>query len=263
MGLRTTPETYPWSFVGTPGVFTLSDTRMAGHGFLYVKTKTEFPHVIKACIFDLDGVIVDTAHFHYLAWKRLANELGHDLTDSENERLKGVSRMQSLDIVLELAGVSLNLEHREILANKKNIWFNDYVQQMTPMAIFPGVRDLMSVMRSHGLKIGLASSSKNARTVLRLLEIQDEFDAVVDGNMIRYTKPDPEIFLRAADILNVEPAACVVIEDAYAGVEAALAAGMKCIGIGSRETLSEAHVVCGKTSDIRLSTILDLQEVGN
>lgn len=219
--------------------------------------------MIKACIFDLDGVIVDTAHFHYLAWKRLANELGHTLTESENELLKGVSRMDSLEIVLDLAGVSLNPEHKEILANKKNGWFNEYVQQMTPADIFPGVRQLIATMRSQGLMIGLASSSKNAKTVLRLLDVQHEFDAIVDGNMIESTKPHPEIFLRVAALLGVEPGACVVIEDAEAGVEAALAAGMKCIGIGSPLTLKKAHLVFPRTADIKLSTIRNLETVDN
>ena len=261
MGQRTSPETCPWSFINSPEVVTLPDTRVVDHGFLYNRIKTRFRDVIKACIFDLDGVIVDTAYFHYLAWKRLANELGHNLTEVENERLKGVSRMQSLDIVLDLAGVSLNSEHKEILANKKNTWFNDYVQQMTPDAIFPGVRDLMQTLKSEGLQVGLASSSKNARTVLRLLEVQHEFDAIVDGNMIERTKPDPEIFLRAAALLGVDPSECVVIEDAEAGVDAAIAAGMKCIGIGSPLTLNNAHIVFARTADIKLSAIRELETV--
>lgn len=128
--------------------------------------------MIRACIFDLDGVIVDTAHYHYLAWKRLAHELGYDLTEADNERLKGVSRIQSLEIVLELAGISLNADHRTILANKKNVWFNEYVAQMTPEEIFPGVLPLIRSLKADGMKVGLASSSKNARTVLQLLQIE-------------------------------------------------------------------------------------------
>ena len=217
--------------------------------------------MIKACIFDLDGVIVDTAHYHYLAWKRLANELGHDLTESENERLKGVSRMQSLDIVLELAGISLNAPHREILANKKNSWFNEYILQMTPQEIFPGVLQLIRLLKSGGVRIGLASSSKNARTVLRLLGIENEFDTIVDGNMIRNTKPHPEIFLMTAQNLGVHPADCVVIEDAEAGVAAARAAGMKCIGVGSAAVLQEANIVYSNTSDIKLSTFKALETI--
>jgi beta-phosphoglucomutase len=215
--------------------------------------------VIKGCIFDLDGVIVDTAHYHYLAWKRLANELGHDLTEKENELLKGVSRMRSLDIILEQAGVSLNQEHKEILAAKKNVWFNDYVQQMQPDEIFPGVKSLIREMRSHGIKVGLASSSRNAKTVIRRLKIQEEFDAIVDGTMITHTKPDPEIFLKTAKQMGVDPAHTIVFEDAEAGVAAARAAGMKCIGIGSRETLHKANMVFSKTSDVSLSTLFQLE----
>jgi beta-phosphoglucomutase len=217
--------------------------------------------VIKACIFDLDGVIVDTAHYHFLAWKRLANELGYNLTIEENERLKGVSRMESLNIILELAGISLNESHKEILADKKNGWFVDYVERMLPEEIYPGVKELIHVLRSHGLKIGLASSSKNAQTVISLLQIQNAFDAIVDGSMISHTKPHPEIFLKTAGKLGVAPADCIVFEDAEAGVEAAVAAGMKCVGIGSRSLLNKADIVFSKTSDFNLSTLRELETI--
>ena len=217
--------------------------------------------MIKACIFDLDGVIVDTAHYHYLAWKRLADGLGHNLTEKENEQLKGVSRMQSLDIILQLAGISLNQEHKEMLANKKNTWFNEYVESMMPEEIFSGVKDLIETLKEQDIKVGLASSSKNALTVLRQLQIQNEFDAIVDGNMISRTKPDPEIFLITSRMLGVEAAACLVIEDAEAGVEAALAAGMKCIGIGSPAVLKKANRVFPRTSDISLSIVRSLEVV--
>jgi beta-phosphoglucomutase len=217
--------------------------------------------VIRACIFDLDGVIVDTARYHYLAWKRLAHSFDHNLTERENERLKGVSRMESLDIVLELAGVSLSSEHKAILADKKNRWFNEYVEQMTPEEIFPGVKELIANLKKAGLRVGLASSSKNARTVLNRLDISSEFDAVVDGSMITRTKPDPEIFLTAAAKLGVDPSECLVVEDAEAGVEAARAAGMMVIGIGSPITLQKAQRVFPKTSDITLETIQELTKV--
>lgn len=216
--------------------------------------------MIKGCIFDLDGVIVDTAHYHYLAWKRLALELGYDLTELENEKLKGVSRMQSLNIILDLAGISLNERHKEMLANKKNIWFNDYIERMTPAEIFPGVQELIDSMKGEGIRVGLASSSMNAKTVLRQLRIQNEFDAVVDGSMITRTKPDPEIFLITAERIGLNAGSCVVVEDAVAGVKAALAAGMKCIGIGSANLLGEADLVFEKTSDIKLSTLRALDK---
>ncbi len=215
--------------------------------------------MIRACIFDLDGVIVDTAHYHYLAWRRLAHELGHDLTELENEQLKGVSRLQSLDIVLDLAGVSLNQAHRELLADRKNAWFKEYIERMAPEEIFPGVLPLIRELKQNGIKVGLASSSKNAGTVLRRLGIEGEFDTVVDGSMITRTKPDPEIFLITAARLDVPPSDCLVVEDAEAGVDAAIAAGMKCIGIGSPLQLKRANMVFSKTSDIRLSTVLALE----
>lgn len=214
--------------------------------------------MIKACIFDLDGVIVDTAHYHFLAWSRLAKEIGFVLTKTDNERLKGVSRMRSLDIVLELGGVSLSEHDKESLANKKNAWFVDYVERMAPEEIFPGVRLLIKKLRDTGVKVALASSSKNAKTVLQLLEIQDEFDVIVDGTMITHSKPDPEIFLLTASKLGVEPSACVVFEDAEAGVEAAIAAGMKCVGIGSATQLKLANKVVSTTGDFQPTELQNL-----
>jgi beta-phosphoglucomutase len=217
--------------------------------------------VIKACIFDLDGVIVDTAHYHFLAWKRLANELGIDLTEEHNERLKGVSRMHSLEIILDIGKISLSAHEKENLANKKNSWFVDFVERMAPEEIFPGVRQLIRQLKAKGILVGLASSSKNAKTVIQLLQIQNDFDAVVDGTMITHSKPHPEIFLLAAKKLGVLPEDCLVFEDAEAGVEAALAAGMKCIGIGSKEQLGKADRVIGKTGEFTLATLQELDTV--
>ena len=211
--------------------------------------------MIKAVIFDLDGVIVDTAHYHYLAWKRLAKELGFDLTLEQNELLKGVSRMRSLEIILDLGGIKLSEAEKERIANKKNGWFVEYVNEMKPEEIFPAVKELLKSIRSKGLKMGLASSSKNAHAVVNLLNIENEFDAIVDGTMIIHSKPDPEIFLLAASKLGVVPAECVVFEDAEAGVEAALAAGMKCVGVGSPEQLGKANLVVAKTADFKLQTL--------
>jgi len=211
--------------------------------------------VIKACIFDLDGVIVDTAHYHFLAWKRLADELGIAFTEHDNERLKGVSRMRSMDILLELGGISLSPHEKERLANKKNSWFVDYIERMIPEEIFPGVKPLLIGLRSRGVKVGLASSSKNAQTIIQVLHIQHEFDAVVDGTMVTHTKPDPEIFLLAARRLGVSPQDCLVFEDAAAGVEAALAAGMRCIGIGSENQLNKADRVFKSTDQFSVEMV--------
>ena len=217
--------------------------------------------MIKACIFDLDGVIVDTAHYHYLAWKRLANELGIDLSVEDNEKLKGVSRMHSLEIILKMGDISLSQHDKELLANKKNSWFVDYVERMAPEEIFPGVKDLIHQMREKGLKVALASSSKNAITVIQLLHIQNEFDAVVDGTMITHSKPHPEIFLLAAKKLNIDPSECLVFEDAESGVEAALAAGMKCVGIGSPKQLGKANKVIARTGEFKVSNLQELEIV--
>ncbi|MBL0743632.1 beta-phosphoglucomutase [Chryseolinea lacunae] len=214
--------------------------------------------LIKACIFDLDGVIVDTAHYHFLAWKRLADELGIAFTPEDNERLKGVSRMASMDILLEVGGVTLSDHDKERLANKKNTWFVDYVERMVPEEIFPGVKQLIEKLKEKGIKIGLASSSKNAKTVLQRLYVEPLFDVVVDGTMVKNSKPDPEIFLLAASRLGIAPADCVVFEDAEAGVEAALAAGMKCVGIGSRDQLGKADRVIRTTSDFQAADLATL-----
>ncbi len=214
--------------------------------------------MIKACIFDLDGVIVDTAHYHFLAWKRLAHELGFELTPADNEKLKGVSRMKSLEIVLDLGGVKASDEERESLASRKNIWFQEYVEQMAPEEIFPGVNQLIQDFKANGLKVGLASSSKNARTVIRRLGIADEFQVIVDGTMIVHSKPHPEIFLLTAQMLSVAPEYCLVFEDAEAGVEAALAAGMRCVGVGNQQHLHLANRVVAKTAQFQLSDLTQL-----
>jgi beta-phosphoglucomutase len=211
--------------------------------------------MIKACIFDLDGVIVDTAHYHFVAWQRLAKELGITFTEKENERLKGVSRMRSLEIILEIGGIELSEEEKEKLALRKNGWFVEYINAIKPEEVFSGVPELLQSIRSKGIKVGLASSSKNADTVLRLLGIGNMFDAIVDGTMIVNTKPDPEIFLLAARKLGVVPSDCVVFEDAEAGVEAAIAAGMKCVGVGLPGQLSTANEVVRNTADFQLADL--------
>lgn len=214
--------------------------------------------MIKAAIFDLDGVIIDTAHYHYIAWKRLASEFNINLTIEQNERLKGVSRMRSLEIILELGNIQLSEEEKEKLAARKNAWFIEYIESIRPEEIFPGVKDLIQAMREKGLKIALASSSKNAPRVIELLKIAHMFDTMVDGTMISHTKPHPEIFLLAAARMGVSPVDCVVFEDAEAGVAAALAGGMKCVGVGSTEQLAKADLVIAKTGDFKLNDLNSL-----
>jgi beta-phosphoglucomutase len=214
--------------------------------------------VINACIFDLDGVIVDTAKYHFLAWQRLAKELGVPFTLEDNERLKGVRRTRSLEIILELGGLTLDESKKEELATRKNKWFVEYVNAMKPEEIYPGVAALLQKMKSTGLKVALASSSKNAKTVIKLIRIENDFDAIVDGTMISRTKPDPEIFLMAAGMLHMKPSECVVFEDAEAGVEAALNAGMKCVGIGSPNQLGKANLVIPRTGDFQVQQLNSL-----
>ena len=214
--------------------------------------------MIKACIFDLDGVIVDTAHYHFIAWKRLADELGIQFTALDNEKLKGVSRMDSLNILLSIGGMTLNKKIKEQLADKKNGWFVEFVETITPKEIFPNVKPLLKKLKSAGIRMAVASSSKNAKRVLELLKINEYFDVVIDGTMIVNTKPDPEIFLLAASQLKVDPKECVVFEDAESGVEAALSAGMKCVGVGSEQRLGKANKVVKRTGDFQYKDLQNL-----
>ncbi|MGC9772854.1 beta-phosphoglucomutase [Fervidobacterium islandicum] len=198
----------------------------------------------KACIFDLDGVIVDTAKYHYLAWKRLAKELGFEFTEKDNERLKGVSRMASLEILLSVGGIQIDdASVKEQLADKKNTWYVEYISQMTKDEILPGVEDFLKMLKENGIKIAIGSASKNTMTILNRIGIKDMFDAIIDGTKITKAKPDPEVFLKAAQELNVRPEECCVFEDAVAGIEAAKAAGMKVIGVGDPSILKGADKV--------------------
>jgi len=205
----------------------------------------------KAFIFDLDGVIVDTARYHYLAWSRLAKELNIPFNERDNERLKGVSRNQSLDILLSLQGRSATAAEKERMATRKNQWFVEYINSMDRSEIFPGVEELLKTLKRKGMHLALASSSKNAPQVVNTLGIADLFDVIVDGSMVENAKPDPEIFLLTAKKLNIAPALCVVVEDAAAGIAAAIAAGMKCIGVGSPQLLGAANLVVTATGDIK------------
>jgi beta-phosphoglucomutase len=194
-------------------------------------------------IFDLDGVIVDTAKYHYLAWKRLAQELGFEFKELDNERLKGVSRMKSLEILLELGGLSFSNDEKLLLADKKNNWYVEYISAIDESEILKGAKEYLLKLKNSGIKIALGSASKNALAILNRLNITNLFDSIVDGNKVSKAKPDPEVFLIAAKELGLEPYECVVFEDAEAGITAAKAAGMRTVGIGNRELLMEADIV--------------------
>lgn len=201
--------------------------------------------MFQACIFDLDGVVVDTAKYHYLAWKRLAAELGFDFQEHHNERLKGVSRMTSLEILLEVGGLTnrFSAEKKEEMATKKNEWYLEYIRKMTPDEVLPGAKELIEDLKLNGITIALGSASKNAPLILQRINMINHFDKIVDGNSVSKAKPDPEIFLLGAKQLGVSPNHCIVFEDAEAGIEAAINAGMRCVGIGSRDLLGKANVV--------------------
>lgn len=198
---------------------------------------------VKACLFDLDGVIVDTAKYHYLAWKRLANELGFEFTEKDNERLKGVSRVRSLEILLEIGGIEVSEGEKAKMAERKNAWYVEYISKFDKSEILDGVEDFLLELKNKGIKIALGSASKNSMIILNNLELIPLFDAIVDGNKVSKAKPDPEVFLLGAKELGVNPEECLVFEDAEAGIEAAKAAGMKAIGIGASEILLKADKV--------------------
>lgn len=198
---------------------------------------------VKGAIFDLDGVIVDTAKYHFLAWKRLANELGFDFSEIDNERLKGVSRTRSLEILLEIGGVHNSEAENLLLAEKKNDWYVEYIKKMDESEILPGAKEYINKLKANGVKIALGSASKNAPLILKNLNILGLFDAIIDGNKVSKAKPDPEVFLLGAKELNLSPEECVVFEDAEAGIEAAKRGGMKVIGIGNKDILKSADMV--------------------
>ena len=210
---------------------------------------------IKACIFDLDGVIVDTAVYHYKAWKRLANELGFDFTEDDNEKLKGVSRVRSLQLILQWGGIIKTEAEQEELATKKNNWYVEMISHMTPAEILPGAKEFLETCKAAGLKTALGSASKNSITILNKINLADLFDAVIDGNKASKPKPDPEVFLKGAEALNELPADCVVFEDAIAGVEAAINGGMKAVGIGSPKVLNHANLVVSGLNEMTLEKL--------
>lgn len=199
--------------------------------------------MIEACIFDLDGVVVDTAKYHFIAWKSLAEELGFEFTPEDNERLKGVSRMQSLEILLEIGGLQFAEPEKLAMAEKKNALYVSYIEKMSPEETLPGVKNFLLELRNAGIKTALGSASKNAPMILDRIQLTELFDVIVDGNSITEAKPNPEVFLKGAEKLGVLPENCVVFEDAIAGVEAAQNANMYCIGIGDQETLGFADLV--------------------
>jgi beta-phosphoglucomutase len=211
---------------------------------------------MRAAIFDLDGVIVDTAKYHYLAWKRLANQYGFDFTEADNERLKGVSRTRSLEILLEIGALSVDKAAKQAMAAQKNDWYVEYIQHMDASEILPGAAEYLQMLRSRWVKTAIGSASKNTPLILERVGIMSLFDVVIDGTKVRQAKPNPEVFLRAARELDIPPASCVVFEDSEAGIEAARRAGMGSVGIGKPITLKDADMVIAGLYQLAVLTVL-------
>lgn len=198
---------------------------------------------IEGIIFDLDGVIVDTAHFHYLAWKKTAQTLGFELTPQLNEQLKGVSRIDSLQKILDWAQIEIPQDKFDFLTSDKNVDYLSHVATMSTDDVLPGVREFISGLKAAGYKVALGSASKNARHILERVHMLDAFDAIVDGTNVTAAKPDPQVFHKGAELLGLKPQQCVVFEDSKAGVTAANNGGMISVGIGKVEHLSHADFV--------------------
>ncbi len=211
--------------------------------------------MIKACLFDMDGVIVDTAKFHFKAWHRLAESLGVPFTEEQNEQLKGVSRVDSLEKILNWGNITLSQDRKEELMTLKNQWYLDYVATVTPDEMLPGVPSFLNELKEAGIKIGLGSSSKNAELILNKLEITPLFETIIDGNKVQLSKPNPEVFLRGASELSVSPNDTIVFEDAQSGVKAAIDGGFRCVGIGDTSVLNEATIVIPSFENFNLETL--------
>lgn len=191
---------------------------------------------MKAVIFDLDGVICFTDHYHYLAWKEMADEIGVYFDETINNRLRGVSRMDSLNIILEKSDKEYTREQKEALAAKKNAIYVKLLEQMSPADLSDEVKTTLDALRAKDLKLAIGSSSKNTKMILKQIGLGDYFDAISDGTNIVNSKPDPEVFLKAAEFVSENPEDCLVVEDALAGIEAAVRGGFKSAGLGEAAT---------------------------
>ncbi len=213
---------------------------------------------MRGFIFDLDGVIVDTAKYHYLAWKHLADELGIAFSEEDNERFKGVSRKRCLEILLEMGGMEVSREQFNRWLHEKNEDYLSYISKMDASEILPDVPKVLNYLRDRDIPMALGSASKNARPILEKVGLLSYFNTIVDGNEVVKAKPDPQVFLLAAERLGVPAEQCVVFEDALAGIEAANAAGMRSIGIGEPDVLTEADAVFRNFTEIDLDYIRGL-----
>lgn len=214
--------------------------------------------VLKGVIFDLDGVITDTAEFHFRAWQDLGEKIAIPFDREFNEKLKGISRMDSLERILEHGGKNnaYTIEEKEALAKEKNDDYVELIKEITPADILPGVKKFLDDCLAAGLKLGLASASKNGPAILENLGLTDYFEIVVDPASLANGKPDPEIFLKGAEMLGLSPSECVGVEDAEAGVESINGAGMFSVGVGTADSMKEADMFVENTADLDLEAIL-------
>lgn len=215
--------------------------------------------MIRAVIFDLDGVLVSTDEMHYRAWKQLADAEGIPFDRTINHRLRGVSRMESLEIILERARRTYSPEQKAALADAKNARYRELLSTLTPADALPGAAVITAALKERGVKIAVGSSSRNTSLILERLGWSDRFDAVVDGNDIQHSKPDPEVFVLAAKRLGVPPGRCLVVEDAVAGVEAARRAGMAVLGIGTPEDLPGVKRLAPNLAGVSVENLLRLE----
>lgn len=214
--------------------------------------------MIKGFIFDLDGVLTDTAEYHYLAWKKLADRLGIQLDRKMNEQLKGISRMDSLDRILAIGNQMdrYTLEEKEKLADEKNEDYKELILEVTPNDLLPGIANLLADLRAKDIRLALASASKNGPVIMERLGIADMFDSVVDPATLAKGKPDPEIFIKGAQQLKLKPIECVGVEDAQAGIKSINAAGIFSVGVGTKEMMKEADYAVTSTKELKLEEIL-------
>ena len=214
--------------------------------------------MIQAVLFDLDGVLTDTAEYHYLAWKRLADELGIPFTRDDGDRLRGVSRRPALEIILSLGDRTWSEPEIQEMMTRKNDYYRTMIQQVTPRDLLPGVANLLGELRALGIKIAVASASRNSPDVVRSLGIADSIDQLVHGGQVERQKPYPDLFLHAAKQVGVPAAACIVVEDAAAGIEAAIAAGMVSVGLGPVERVGAADRVFPSLENVSVDDLLGM-----
>ena len=215
--------------------------------------------MIKAVLFDLDGVLVSTDEYHYHSWKKLSGEEGFDFFDHEfNHKFRGVARMECIEIITKASGKLYTPEQKQELADRKNRYFVESLSNVTTEVLLPGALSMLNELRHRGIKTAVASNSRNAMTIIRQTQIEHLLDAIVDGHQIENSKPDPEVFLLAAKNVGISPVHCLVVEDAITGIESARRAGMKSLGIGTKDRLPNASVVVPDLSAISADELLKL-----